>query len=306
MGVADDLTKNGAFVRKDAQFRNFIQKNGSFPPEVNRYHLYISLACPWACRTLIVRKLKGLEDVISLSVVHYLMLENGWEFKDSSEDSACIPDTVNNFKCVKELYLQSDPNYDGRFTVPILYDKKTKKIVSNESSEIIRMFNTEFNEFAKNPALDLYPEDRRKEIDELNDFIYNGVNNGVYKAGFAMNQESHELNSKLVYETLVKLEEMLASTKGPFILGEIFTETDIRLFTSLVRHDPVYFGHFKCNLVAIKDLPNLSKWLKMIYEKDGIHETVNMEHIKKHYYMSHRHINPSAIVPLYNGPLLGN
>lgn len=304
MGVADDLTRKGEFVRKDSQFRNIIQKDGLFPPEANRYHLYISLACPWAHRTLIVRKLKGLEDVIGLSVVHYLMLDNGWEFKDESEDPACIPDTVNQFKYVKELYFQSDPDYTGRYTVPILYDKQTKKIVNNESSEIIRMFNAEFNELAKNPTLDLYPENLRNDIDELNDFIYNGLNNGVYKAGFAMNQESHELNSRLVYETLMKLEDVLAN--GPFVFGDTFTETDIRLFTSLIRHDPVYFGHFKCNLVAVKDLPNLTKWLKIVYEKDGIDETVHMEHIKKHYYMSHRHINPTAIVPLYNGPLLSN
>lgn len=303
MGVADDLTTSGAFVRKDSQFRNIIRKDGLFPPEANRYHLYISLACPWAHRTLIVRKLKGLEDVIGLSVVHYLMLENGWEFKDDTEDSACIPDTINQFKYVKELYFQSDPDYTGRYTVPILYDTQTKKIVNNESSDIIRMFNTEFNGLAKNPTLDLYPENLRTEIDELNDFIYNGLNNGVYKAGFAMTQESHESNSKLVYETLMKLEEIYGKAKGPFLFGETFTETDIRLFTSLIRYDPVYFGHFKCNLVAVKDLPNLSKWLKMMYEKDGIHETVNMDHIKKHYYMSHRHINPTAIVPLYNGPL---
>ncbi|KAG4076720.1 hypothetical protein HA402_002007 [Bradysia odoriphaga] len=300
MGVADDITISGEFVRKDAKFRNTITENGEFPPEADRYHLYISLACPWAHRTLIVRKLKGLEDVIGLSVVHYLMLDNGWEFKDESEDPACIPDTVNQFRYVKELYFQSDPEYSGRFTVPILYDTKTKRIVNNESSEIIRIFNTEFNEFAKNPGLDLYPESLRKEIDELNDFIYFGFNNGVYKAGFALTQDAHESNSKLVYETLIKLEEILA--KGPFVLGETFTETDIRLFTSAVRHDPVYFGHFKCNLVAVKDLPNLSKWLKMIYEKDGIGDTVDMGHIKKHYYMSHRHINPTAVVPLYNGP----
>lgn len=300
MGVADDVAKSGEFVRKDSQFRHTIAKNGAFPPEANRYHLYISLACPWAHRTLIVRKLKGLEDVIGLSVVHYLMLDNGWEFKDESEDPACIPDTINQFRYVKELYFQSDPDYGGRFTVPILYDSKTKRIVNNESSEIIRIFNTEFNEFAKNPTLDLYPENLRQQIDELNDFIYSGLNNGVYKAGFALTQEAHESNSKLVYETLIKLEDILA--KGPFVLGETFTETDIRLFSSVIRHDAVYFGHFKCNLVAIKDLPNLSKWLKLIYEKDGIGDTVDMGHIKKHYYMSHRHINPTAIVPLYNGP----
>lgn len=304
MGVADDLTKSGEFVRKDSQFRNSVRSDGPFPPEANRYHLYISLACPWAHRTLIVRKLKGLEDVIGLSVVHYLMLDNGWEFKNESEDSSCIPDTVNQFKYVRELYFQSDPDYTGRYTVPILYDKQTKRIVNNESSEIIRMFNTEFNELAKNPTLDLYPENLRREIDELNDFIYNGLNNGVYKAGFAMTQESHEFNSRLVYETLIKLEGILA--KGPFVLGDTFTETDIRLFTSLIRHDPVYFGHFKCNLVAVKDLPNLSQWLKMIYGRDGIGDTVNMDHIKKHYYMSHRHINPTAIVPLYDGPIISN
>lgn len=301
MGVADDVAKSGEFVRKDSQFRNTIAKNGAFPPEANRYHLYISLACPWAHRTLIVRKLKGLEDVIGLSVVHYLMLDNGWEFKNESEDASCIPDTINQFRYVKELYFQSDPDYNGRFTVPILYDTKTKRIVNNESSEIIRIFNAEFNEFAKNPTLDLYPESLRKEIDELNDFIYFGYNNGVYKAGFALTQEAHELNSKLVYETLIKLEEILA--KGPFVLGDTFTETDIRLFTSAIRHDSVYFGHFKCNLIAIKDLPNVLKWMKMIYEKDGIGDTVDMGHIKKHYYMSHRHINPTAIVPLYNGPI---
>lgn len=301
MGVADDLTKNGEFLRADSQFRNFIRKDSQFPPEANRYHLYISLACPWAHRALIVRKLKGLDNVIGLSVVHYLMLDNGWEFKDEIEDSACIPDTINRFKYVKELYLQSDSNYTGRFTVPILYDKKTRRIVNNESSEIIRMFNSEFNEFSTNPTLDLYPERLRKEIDEMNDLIYHGLNNGVYKAGFARNQESHELNSRLVFDTLMKLDGILA--KGPFVLGETFTETDIRLFTSVIRHDPVYFGHFKCNLVAVKDLPNLIKWMEMVYRKDGIDETVNMEHIKKHYYMSHRHINPSGIVPLYNGPI---
>ncbi len=201
MGVADDLTKGGEFVRKDSQFRNFVRKDGLYPPEANRYHLYISLACPWAHRTLIVRKLKGLDDVIGLSVVHYLMLDNGWEFKDELEDSACIPDTVNQFKYVKELYFQSDPDYTGRFTVPILYDKQTKRIVNNESSEIIRIFNTDFNDFAKNTTLDLYPENLRNQIDEVNDLIYHGLNNGVYKAGFAMTQESHEQNSKLVYQT---------------------------------------------------------------------------------------------------------
>jgi len=305
MGVADDLTVKGEFVRKDSVFRNFISKEGPFPPEAGRYHLYISLACPWAHRTLIVRKLKGLENIIGLSVVHYLMLENGWEFVDESEIPGCIPDTVNNFKFVKELYFQSDPGYTGRYTVPILYDKVTKKIVNNESTEIVRMFNKDFNEFSSNPELDLYPESLRAKIDEINDMIYNGVNNGVYKAGFATSQQAHDVNSKLVYDSLLKLEEIFIQGKGPFIIGEKMTETDIRLFTSIIRHDPVYYVHFKCNLIAVKDLPNMSRWLKMMYEVDGIKETVNMEHIKKHYYMSHKHLNPTGIVPLYNGPIVG-
>ncbi|OXA60510.1 glutathione S-transferase omega-like 2 [Folsomia candida] len=304
MGVADDLTKNGEFIRKDSLFRNFVKKgDGEFPPEKNRYHLYISLACPWAHRTLIVRKLKGLEDVVGLSVVHYLMLENGWEFTDGP---GCIPDTVNNFKFIRELYFQSDPSYSGRFTVPVLYDTKTKKIVNNESSEIVRMFNSEFNEFSKSPELDLYPEALRSQIDSWNDVIYHGINNGVYKAGFALTQEAYEPNAKLVYETMLKVEDLVAKGPGPFLFGEALTETDIRLFTSLIRHDPVYYFHFKCNLTAVKDLPNLSLWLKRMYEHGEIKETVNMEHIKKHYFSSHLQINPTGVVPLYNGPIIGN
>jgi len=235
------------------------------------------------------------------------MLENGWEFADpSTECSGCIPDIVNNFKSIPELYLQSDPNYSGRFTVPILYDTKTKKIVNNESSEIIHIFNNVFNEFASNPNLDLYPVEMRPKIDEWNEIIYKGVNNGVYRAGFALSQETYEPNARMVYDTLILLENKLKTEGGPFVLGKIFTETDIRLFTSLIRYDPVYYGHFKCNLISIKELPNLFNWLKMIYEKDGIKDTVDMNHIKKHYYMSHKHINPTGVVPLYNGPIVDN
>ncbi|CAL8111204.1 unnamed protein product [Orchesella dallaii] len=243
-----DVGEKGDFQRKASVFRSTISKDGPFPPEEDRYHLYISLACPWAHRTLIVRNLKGLDNVIGLSVVHYLMLEKGWEFADSDEVPGCIPDSVNNFKLVRELYFQSDANYSGRFTVPILYDKKTKRIVNNESSEIIRMFNSEFNEFAKNPELDLYPEALRTTIDEVNARVYDGFNNGVYKAGFATSQQAYEENAKLVYETMLWLNEILNNRK--YLCGDTLTEADIRLFTTAIRHDPVYLGHFKCNLVA--------------------------------------------------------
>lgn len=293
------MSKNGEFQRKPSSFRNFISKDGPFLPETDRYHLYISLACPWAHRTLLVRNLKGLDHAIGLSVVHYLMLEKGWAFGDPEEVPGCIPDTVNDFKYVRELYFQSDANYTGRFTVPILYDKKTKRIVNNESSEIIRMLNTDFNEFATNPELDLYPKAIRTQIDEVNDKVYHGYNNGVYKAGFATAQEAYEENAKLVYDTMMWLDKILENRK--YLCGETLTEADIRLFTTAIRHDPVYAVHFKCNLVTVKNLPNLSQWMERIYEMSTVKETVNMEHIKKHYYLSHKHINPSGLVPLYNG-----
>ncbi|ODM96108.1 Glutathionyl-hydroquinone reductase YqjG [Orchesella cincta] len=298
--IKDIIGEKGDFQRKSSVFRNTISKGGPFPPEADRYHLYISLACPWAHRTLIVRNLKGLDHAIGLSVVHYLMLENGWEFANS-DVPGCIPDTVNSFKMVRELYFQSDANYAGRFTVPILYDKKTKCIVNNESSEIIRMFNSEFNEFAKNPELDMYPEALRSSIDEINARVYDGYNNGVYKAGFATSQQAYEENAKLVHDTMVWVNEILSDRK--YLCGDALTEADIRLFTTVIRHDPVYLVHFKCNLVAVKDLQNLSRWVKLIYQNERVQETVNMEHIKKHYYMSHKHINPSAVCMLQRNPI---
>jgi len=302
LSFSDSIAKNGEFQRKASVFRDKISKDGPFKPEADRYHIYISLACPWAHRCLMVRNLKGLDHVIGLSVVHYLMLDKGWEFADPEEKiPGAIPDTVNNFKLIKELYFQSDANYSGRFTVPVFYDKKTKQIVNNESSEIIRMLNSEFNEFAKNPELDLYPANLRVQIDEVNKRVYDGFNNGVYKAGFATSQSAYEQNATLVYDTMIWLDEILKDKE--YLCGNTLTEADIRLFTSAIRHDPVYFGHFKCNLAAVKDLPNLSKWMKKIYGLNGIKETVNMEHIKKHYYMSHLNINPTGIVPLYNGNL---
>lgn len=296
--------EKGEFIRKESQFRNFIEEGGQFPPEANRYHLYISLACPWAHRTLITRNLKGLQDVIGLSVVHYLMGGDGWEFASPVEVPGCIPDTVNGAKLLREIYLLSDPEYDGRITVPVLFDKQTKKIVNNESSEIIRIFNSSFNNLAKNPSLDLYPADLSAQIDEINEWIYNGLNNGVYKAGFATAQDAYEKNARLVHDSLLKVEKILkANEPNGYLCGSKLTEADIRLFTTIVRFDPVYVGHFKCNLVTVKDLPALSNWMKRIFDLEGIKETVNMEHIKKHYYMSHVGINPTRIVPLSDGPL---
>jgi len=295
--INDNANKDGAFVRQESKMRNFIAKNGPYPPEANRYHLYISHACPWAHRTLIVRNLKGLQSVIGLSVVDWFLGKDGWTFSDRDH---CIPDTVNNFKFVKEIYFQTDPNYKDRFTVPILYDKKTKTIVNNESSEIIRMLNSEFNEFSTNPELDLYPEALRPKIDELNELIYEGINNGVYKAGFATVQSVYEQNARLVYDTLLKVEAILEKNK--FTCGEVMTETDVRLFTSIIRFDAVYYSHFKCNLIAVRELQHLSRWLKDIYEIPAIKETVYMQHIKQCYYTSQSQINPTGIVPLYNGP----
>lgn len=298
--VIKDINKyaneDGAFVRQESKMRNTISKDGPYPPEANRYHLYISHACPWAHRTLIVRNLKGLQSIIGLSVVDWYLGKDGWKF---SERDNCIPDTVNNFQFVKEIYFQTDPNYTDRFTVPILYDKKTKTIVNNESSEIIRMLNAEFNDFSSAPELDLYPEALRPKIDEANEMIYEGINNGVYKSGFATVQEVYEKNARLVYETLLKVEAILEKNK--FICGDFMTETDVRLFTSIIRFDTVYYSHFKCNLIAVRELPHLSRWLKDIYEIPIIKDTVHMDHIKKCYYTSQSQLNPSGIVPLYNG-----
>jgi len=305
--TATPTNEKGEFVRKESIFRSWIKEGGEFAPEINRYHLYVSLACPWAHRTLIVRALKGLEDVITVSVVHYLMKPHGWEFADPADDvQGCTPDTVNNCKLLREVYLISDPEYSGRVTVPILFDRKTKKIVNNESAEIVRMFNSAFNKLCKNPDLDLYPSDLTGRIDELNNLMYEGLNNGVYKAGFATSQEAYETNARLVRDTLFKFEDVINENKSGFLVGDRLTETDVRLFTTLIRFDPVYVGHFKCNLITVKELPNLSKWLKRIYELPGVKASVSMEHIKKHYYMSHKQINPTGIVPLYNGPLVGD
>lgn len=292
------LVKKGKFQREDTQIRGQIsQKEGSeFLPEAGRYHLYVSLACPWAHRTLIMRKLKGLEEVISVDVVSPLMEEKGWFFESPpSHKPVGIDDLVN----LHQIYQHHDPKYTGRVTVPILWDKKTDKAVSNESEEIIRMLNSEFSEFASNQT-DYYPEDLKDEINKINAIVYNDVNNGVYKTGFAANQEAYEEALGNLFATLDMLEDRLSQNR--YLLGEVFTEADIRLFVTLIRFDPVYVGHFKCNLRRIHDYKNLSGFLRELYLMPAFAETTNFDHIKRHYYASHKFLNPSGIVP--KGPIL--
>ncbi len=294
----DTKSRGGRFLRQDAAFRNWVTADGSsgFKAEPDRYHLYVSLACPWAHRTLIFRRLKGLEKVISLSVVDPLMAEHGWTFSDGP---GCIPDSVNGARYLHEVYTAAKPDYTGRVTVPVLWDRKNKTIVSNESSEIIRMFNSAFDAFGE-AGLDFYPTGLRHEIDAINERIYENVNNGVYKCGFATTQEAYREAFVALFGTLDWLEERLGRQR--YIVGPSITEADWRLFTTLVRFDAVYVGHFKCNLRRITDYPNLSNYLRDLYQVPGVAETVNFEHIKRHYYESHRTINPAGIVPM--GPEL--
>ncbi|MDG3145959.1 glutathione S-transferase family protein [Streptococcus suis] len=296
----DTKSTGGNFVRTVTQFRNWITPDGQagptghrgFKAESGRYHLYISLACPWASRTLIMRKLKGLEDHISLSIVHPLMLENGWTFADGP---GVIMDSLFNSDYLYQVYLKADPNYSGRVTVPVLWDKQTNTIVNNESAEIMRMFNTAFNDITGNYD-DYYPEHLQSEIDAMNDFVYPNINNGVYKAGFSTNQAVYEKEVTKLFAALDKLEEQLANQQ--FLVGNQLTEADIRLFTTLVRFDAVYFGHFKCNIKALVDYPNLWDYTKRLYNHAGIAKTVDFDHIKQHYYGSHKTINPTGIVPV--------
>ncbi|MEH6727834.1 MAG: glutathione S-transferase family protein [Hyphomicrobiales bacterium] len=296
----DTKKSKGRFVRKAPSFRNWITPDGSagpsgedgFKAEPGRYHLYVSLACPWAHRTLIFRALKGLEDMIPVSVVHWLMGENGWTFKEAD---GTVPDAVNGADFMYEIYTSADENYSGRVTVPVLWDKKTNTIVSNESSEIIRMFNSAFDGIGA-VAGDYYPEQERDVIETLNERIYDTVNNGVYKAGFATTQEAYEEAVIPLFETLDWLDERLSSQ--PYLTGASITEADWRLFTTLVRFDPVYFGHFKCNIRRITDYQNLSGYVRDLYQQPGVAKTVNLEHIKNHYYSSHETVNPSRIVPV--------
>ncbi|KAI9068078.1 Glutathionyl-hydroquinone reductase [Trametes sanguinea] len=295
--------QDGSFKRKPSSFRDFIQKGGKFEPEKGRYHLYVSYACPWATRTLIVRKIKGLEDFVGVTVVSPRMGEHGWPFASVDAFPGADEDPLHGAQHVKDLYLRVKPDYDGRFTVPILWDKKTSTIVNNESSEIIRMFNNGFNEqiSADKAAIDLYPEHLRKEIDEVNDWVYDTVNNGVYKSGFATTQQAYEAAVKPLFDSLDRLEKML--TGKDYLVGDQLTEADVRLFVTIIRFDPVYVGHFKCNIRTIRDgYPAIHLWMRKLYWNDpAFSTTANFEHIKTHYYWSHPHINPHRIVPV--GPI---
>ena len=303
-----DATKEaengGRFERSASAFRNWVTPDGrpgptghdGFAAATGRYHLYVSLACPWAHRTLIMRALKGLEQIVPVSVTHWLMGEQGWTF---AQGEGVIPDPLFNSRYVHELYSRADPGYSGRASVPVLWDKHTQTIVNNESSEIIRMCNSAFDAVGARPG-DYYPKERREEIDALNERIYDDVNNGVYKAGFASTQLAYEEAVTPLFDTLDWLEERLRQSR--FLIGESLSEADIRLFTTLVRFDAVYNGHFKCNVRRIVDYPNLWAYTRDIYQLPGIAPTVNFLHIKRHYYTSHRHINPTGIVPV--GPAL--
>jgi len=300
----DTAATGGRFVRKDAAFRNWVTADGEpgpsgtggFRAEAGRYHLYVSLACPWAHRTLIVRALKGLDDMIGVSAVHWLMLGEGWTFADGP---GVIPDTVNHANHLHEVYTAADPHYSGRVTVPVLWDKARGTIVSNESSEIIRMFNAAFDGLGATPG-DFYPAPLREEIDAINARVYDTLNNGVYKSGFATTQQAYEEAVYPLFDTLDWLDQRLATRR--YLTGSTFTEADIRLFTTLVRFDAVYVGHFKCNLRRIADYPNLSGFVRDVHQMPGIAPTVNLHHIKHHYYESHRTLNPTGIVPA--GPVL--
>lgn len=283
----DTKESGGEFRRQDSRFRDSIsdEEGATFPPESGRYHLYISLACPWAHRTLIFRALKGLEKHIGVTVVAPIMLENGWELKEDQY----------GLEFLYQLYLKAEASYEGRVTVPVLWDKKTETIVSNESAEIIRMLNTAFNGLTGNQD-DYYPQAHRDEIERLNDRIYHTVNNGVYRAGFATSQEAYEQAFYELFDSLDWLEGIL--TKQRYLVASQITEADWRLFTTLIRFDAVYVGHFKCNQKRIADYPALSGYLRELYQISGIAETVNFDHIKTHYYASHPTINPSGIIPL--------
>lgn len=300
----DTKASDGKFVRSRSQFRDWVTKDGhpaegrerGFRAEPGRYHLYVSLACPWAHRTLILRKLKRLEDVISVDIVHHFMGENGWTFL--AEDGA-TGDTLHGSDYLHQIYTRADPAYSGRVTVPVLWDKETGTIVSNESSEIIRMLNSAFDEWG-DASVDLWPAALRDEIEAINERIYPSINNGVYRAGFATRQKAYEEAYDELFDALDEIEQRLS--RGRYLVGERLTEADIRLFTTLVRFDAVYYGHFKCNLRQIRDYENLSNYLRDIYQLPGIAGTVNMLHIKQHYYASHETVNPTRIVP--KGPEL--
>lgn len=298
------LENDGSFKRAPSAFRNWIySKDGQFPAERDRYHLYVSYACPWATRTLITRKLKGLEDVIPVTVVSPRMGENGWPFASADPFPGADADPLYNSNYVKDLYFKADPNYGGRFTVPVLWDEKQNTVVNNESSEIIRMLNSAFNDILppEKAAVDIYPEELQKQIDEVNSWVYDTVNNGVYKAGFAGSQDAYETAVYPLFESLDRLEKML--TGKDYLVGERLTEADIRLFVTVIRFDPVYFSHFKCNLRDIRHgYPAINRWMKKLYwTNEAFRSSTNFQHIKVHYYWSQTKVNPTRVVPV--GPV---
>jgi glutathionyl-hydroquinone reductase len=294
----DQEDSQGKFIRPSTTFRSQITADGSsgFKAESGRYHLYISWACPWACRTVIMRQLKGLENVIGLSVVAPVIEENSWEFSD---EPGCIPDTVNGTQYLWQVYLKADSNYSGRVTVPVLWDKQTRTIVNNESREIIRMLDTEFESLAEKD-INFYPQHLQKIIDETIDAIYQPINNGVYRAGFATSQSAYDEAVTELFAALDYWENILG--KQRYLCGDQITEADWCMFTTLFRFDAVYYVHFKCNLHRIVEYPNLWNYLKELYQFPGVRETCNLDHIKHHYYKSHPKVNPTRIVP--KGPVI--
>lgn len=303
----DTEKTGGEFVREGAQFRHWVTPDGQpgpsgeggFAAEAGRYHLYVSYACPWAHRALIFRRLLGLESVIGVSVVHPHMLENGWEFRTDAAYGTQGPEPLYGLDCMHQLYTKNQSDYSGRVTVPVLWDKQRETIVNNESAEIIRMLCSGFWELADAPK-DYYPADYREAIDAINETVYHKINNGVYRAGFATRQDKYAQAYHSLFDALDEVEQRLGRQR--FLAGDILTEADWRLFTTLVRFDAVYVGHFKCNRNRIADFPNLSNYLRQLYQVPGVAKTVHLDHIKTHYYYSHDTINPTRIVP--EGPAL--
>jgi putative glutathione S-transferase len=303
----DEQTKSGEFQRQPDAFREWLSNDEStpYPAAVGRYHLYVSLACPWASRTVIFRKLKGLEEAIGMTIVDPIRDEEGWAFRDPSGK---IPpgapfestDPINGFQFLREAYMATDPDYNERVTVPVLWDKQTKKIVNNCEDDICRMFNEVFNKFTKSKDVDFFPKKLEGEHAKLSGFLHDNVNNGVYKAGFATRQKPYEIACRRLFEALDQLEERLSESR--YLFENRIVEADWRLFCTLIRFDVVYHGHFKCNLRRIIDYPNLQGYLMDLYQQPGITDTVNFDHIKRHYYMTHTQINPTRIVPI--GPVL--
>ncbi len=290
----DEVNTSGEFERQEDQFRHWVtpDPDSDFPAEAGRYHLYVSLACPWAHRTIIFRKLKKLESLIGMTVVDPIRDDEGWAFREGAGHS---PDPINGFQFLSEAYLASDSGFTDRVTVPVLWDKKRKCIVNNSEDDIMRMFNSAFVDYTDS-ELDFYPQALRSEIDAMNDFVYPNINNGVYRAGFATKQAAYESAVQELFAALDHLDKHLASQA--YLVGDQMTEADWKLFPTLIRFDAVYHGHFKCNIRRIIDYPNLDAYLRKLYQYDGIAETVNFDHIKRHYYITHTDINPTQIVPV--------